>query len=125
MIPLEHKADVIQCGLAFMRSITEAYGAEEGMKLWDAIASTLDPNVKAQIFFAMITGQYTNTIVIPAQLQSNRVSVIKAIRSVTGLGLKDAKDLSDELTTKTIKLTVQPEHRLQAIRILKDSGINL
>lgn len=125
MIPNEHRADVIQSGLQFMRSITEAYGPEEGLRLWDTIASTLDPDVKAQVFFAMITGQYTTTIVIPAQQTPNRVGAIKAIRSVTGLGLKEAKDLSDEMQMKSIKLTVEPDQRSKAINTLRDSGIHL
>jgi ribosomal protein L7/L12 len=125
MIPAEYKGEIIQTGLQFMKSITEAYGAEEGMKLWDGIASTLDPDIKAQIFFAMITGEYTTQIIISAQRTPNRVGAIKAIRSVTGLGLKEAKDLSDELEYKSIKLTVQPEHRLQSIKVLRDSGITV
>lgn len=123
MIPAEYKGEIIQTGLQFMKSITEAYGAEEGMKLWEGIASTLDPDIKAQIFFAMITGEYTTQIVLPAQRTPNKVGAIKAIRTVTGLGLKEAKDLSDELEYKSVKLSVQPEHRLQSIKVLRDSGL--
>ena len=62
MIPAEHKEDIIQSGINFMRVITEAYGTDEGMKLWDTIATTLDPDVKGQIFFAMLTGDYNGII---------------------------------------------------------------
>lgn len=125
MIPLEHRGEIIQSGLAFMRSITEAYGAEEGMKLWDGIASTLDPDVKAQVFFAMITGQYTSQIILPTQRTPNKVMVIKAIRTVTGLGLKEAKDLSDEMEIRPIRLTVEPDQRVRAIQTLKEAGLHL
>ena len=64
MIPAEHKAEIIQSGMNFMRAITEVYGTDEGMKLWDTIASTLDPDIKGQIFFAMLTGEYNNIITI-------------------------------------------------------------
>ena len=95
MIPADFKEDIIQSGINFMRSITEAYGTDEGMKLWDTIASTLDPDVKGQIFFAMLTGDYNGVVSISsAQAGSDRVWRIKAIRSVTdpSLGLKEAKD---------------------------------
>lgn len=125
MIPTEYKGEIIQTGIQFMKSITEAYGAEEGMKLWDGIVSTLDPDIKAQVFFAMITGEYTTHIILPAQRTANRVGAIKAIRTVTGLGLKEAKDLSDEMEYKSIKLTVEPADRLQSIKVLRDSGIKV
>lgn len=127
MIPAEHKEDIIQSGINFMRSITEAYGTDEGMKLWDAIATTLDPDVKGQIFFAMLTGEYNGIISIASVQQgADRVWRIKAIRSVTGLGLKEAKDLSDMLDSgKTIKLNVDPKKRNQALAELRGAGFHV
>lgn len=102
MIPIEHEEAIIQNGISFMQTITEAYGPEEGMKLWDVIASTLDPEVKGKIFFTLLTGEYSGRITIRGLSQAevlskDKISVIKTIRSVTGLGLKEAKDLSDDL----------------------------
>ena len=127
MIPADFKHDVIQSGINFMRSITEAYGTDEGMKLWDTIASTLDPDVKGEIFFAMLTGEYNNIISISShQPGANRVGMIKAIRVVTGLGLKEAKDLSDELTNgKVIKLSCNPKKRLENLSELRNAGFNV
>jgi hypothetical protein len=127
MIPADFKQDVIQSGINFMRSITEAYGTDEGMKLWDTIASTLDPDVKGEIFFAMLTGEYNNIISISShQPGANRVGMIKAIRVVTGLGLKEAKDLSDELSNgKVIKLSCNPKKRLEYLSELRNAGFNV
>jgi hypothetical protein len=126
MIPAEHKEDIIQSGINFMRSITEAYGTDEGMKLWDSISSVLDPDIKGQIFFALLTGEYNAIISIASrQPGANRVSLIKAIRSVTSpsLGLKEAKDLSDLLESgKTIKLNVDPKNRNIALSELRNAG---
>ena len=99
MIPHEHKEEVIHTGIAFMRSITLAFGADAGMELWDTISSTLDPDVKGAIFFSMLTGESGNRITIRDYERnvSNKVAIIKAIRGCTGLGLKEAKDLSDIL----------------------------
>ena len=127
MIPAEHKEDIIQSGINFMRSITEAYGTDEGMKLWDAIATTLDPDVKGQIFFALLTGEYNGIISIASfQAGSDRVWRIKSIRSVTGLGLKEAKDLSDMLDVgKTIKLNINPKKRNEALAELRNAGFHI
>lgn len=126
MIPAEYKEDIIQSGINFMRSITEAYGTDEGMKLWDSIASVLDPDIKGQIFFAMLTGEYNAIISIAGrQPGANRVSLIKAIRTATSpsLGLKEAKDLSDLLDSgKTIKLNVDPKNRSIALSELRNAG---
>lgn len=129
MIPAEHKEEVIQSGISFMRSITEAFGADEGMKLWDTIAATLDPDVKGQIFFALLTGDYNGVVSISsAQAGSDRVWRIKAIRSVTvpSLGLKEAKDLSDLLDSgKTIKLNISPKNRANALAELRNAGFHV
>ena len=127
MIPAEFKEDIIQSGINFMRSITEAYGTDEGMRLWDAIANTLDPDIKGQIFFAMLTGDYNGVVSISgAQAGSDRVWRIKSIRSVTGMGLKEAKDLSDLLDSgKTIKLNINPKKRNEALSELRNAGFHV
>ena len=96
-IPEEHKSAIIHDGLAFMRSITDCYGTDTGLNLWDQICSVLDPNVRGEIFLAMLTGQYSPGRLCISGISSNRVSVIKTIREVTGLGLKEAKDLNDDM----------------------------
>jgi len=129
MIPAEHKEEVIQSGISFMRSITEAFGADEGMKLWDTIAATLDPDVKGQIFFAMLTGEYNNIVNITGHNPgADRVRMIKTIRSVDkrGLGLKEAKDMSDYLSNgQMIKLEIDPAVRHMALSELRRAGFHV
>jgi hypothetical protein len=124
MIPENHKEDIIQSGINFMRSITDAYGTDDGMKLWDNIASVLDPDIKGQIFFALLTGDYKGIITITGCVAtSNRVAMVKAIRTVTGWGLKESKDALDlMLEGKPQQLTVNPKHRHVAMRELRDAG---
>lgn len=123
MIPAEHKESVISAGLEFMRSITECYGTETGMKLWDDIASTLGNDVKGEVFFAMISGEYTTKLKVSGTV-NDRIASIKAIRSFTGLGLKEAKDLSDEMQSgKTVYIKIlDPKFRTNAIRELRSVG---
>jgi len=132
MIPEEHKTAIISNGLHFMRSITEAYGADAGLALWEQIAGVLDPDVKGQIFFAMITGTYNDRILlkgIGASAQNNAVNCIKEIRAWTGLGLKDSKDMYDRLRNRTLNsgpsqeyITVDPEQYSQAAASLSRVG---
>jgi len=129
MIPAEHKVDIIQSGMNFMRSITEAYGTHEGMKLWDTISNTLDPDIKGQIFFAMLTGEYTNIISVTGHNPSaNRVHMIKAVRNVDrrGLGLKEAKDMCDMLSSgKPFKIEVEPQYRAMGMSELRKAGFHV
>lgn len=126
MIPTEYKQDIIQSGINFIRSITEAYGSDEGIKLWENIASVLDPDVKGQIFIAMLTGEYNSVVSISGYVpNSNRITMIKAIRNVDSrrLGLKEAKDMTDELYKGTaIKLEVNPKKRASILLELRDAG---
>lgn len=132
MIPEDHKTAIITDGIQFMRSITEAYGAEEGMKLWESITDALDPDVKGQIFFAMITGEFRNKLHISiktplAGQPYNAVAAIKAIRTVTGSGLKEAKDLWDQMrdTGNRTTLTISPEKYKTAQAELINGGLQV
>lgn len=126
MIPAEYKQDVIQSGINFMRSITEAFGTDEGMKLWDTIADTLDPDIKGQILFALLTGDYNGVITLTGSAASaNKVTLIKAVRNVDTrrLGLKEAKDVCDNLWNgKPQKLHIDAKNRNYALRELRDAG---
>ena len=105
-LPEEHKTAIISNGLHFVRSITEAYGAEKGMELWEEIAGVLDPEVKGQLFFAMITGTYNDRIELRGMNSTghhNAVACIKEIRQWTGLGLKESKDIVDRLRTPLVE----------------------
>lgn len=116
MIPEQFKSQVIEEGIAFVRTITEAYGAEDGMKLWEQIAAVLDPDVKGEMFFAMITGTPLHTITVTdvtAHSRNNKIEMIKTIRAVTGWGLKEAKDAADNMWVNSfpVKLVILPKMR--------------
>jgi len=127
MIPEDHKDAIITNGLHFMRSITEAYGADEGMRLWETIANTLDGDVKGQIFFAMITGTHNNRIVLKrVGANTDRVARIKEIRNWTVLGLKEAKDVSDMAELgKPTSITVKPQEYGLAVVGLRKVGFEI
>ena len=138
-IPEGHKERIVASGINFMRDITEAYGAEDGMKLWSQLASVLDPELKGAIFFALLTGESGSRVTIRdyERNNTNKVSIIKAIRTVTGLGLKEAKDHADILMTgggyngsvhagytygKPITIDIGKQNRNDCVRTLRDAG---
>ena len=127
-LPEEHKTAIISNGIHFMRSITEAYGAEKGMELWEQITNVLDPEVKGQIFFAMITGTYNDRVHLKGVNHSgiqSAVACIKEIRSWSGLGLKDAKDIYDRLNHGSVKsefIKVNHEDYHKAVAGLRNVG---
>lgn len=127
MIPAQYKQDIIQSGINFMRSITEAYGTDDGMKLWDTIADTLDPEIKGQILFALLTGDYSGSITLTgASPISDKVALIKALRNVANLSLKEAKDMCDMVLTGTPqKIQVNTKNRNGVLRELRDAGFNV
>lgn len=128
MIPATYEGEIIRNGMLFMRTITSAYGAEEGMKLWDTIASTLDPDIKGKIFIAMLTGEYGVQVTAKISIHYHpniRVEGIKAIRSLTNWGLKEAKDAHDEMILgKIVTLPLRDPSKVSwAIHELSKVGI--
>ena len=127
MIPKDHETHIVQASLSFIGAVTEAYGADEGMKLWEAINANLDPDIKGKVFFAMIKGDYRNTIKLTGTYDSrDLVRAIKCIRTYTGLGLKEAKDLVIRLDNGVAQvIEVDPMVRSEAIVQLRNSGMCL
>jgi hypothetical protein len=107
MIPSEYKSRVIHNGIEFIRVITEAYGSEKGMELWDQIANVLDPDVKGDIFFAMLTGDRDTITISGTRGGSNKITLIKTLREVTLASLRDAKDSIDHLNEFHKPITIK------------------
>lgn len=107
MIPSEYKSRVIHNGIEFIRVITEAYGSEKGMELWDQIANVLDPDVKGDIFFAMLTGDRDTITISGIRGGSNKITLIKTLREVTLSSLRDAKDSIDHLNEFHKPITIK------------------
>jgi len=65
--------------------------------------------------------EQTEFTVVLAEAGANKVSVIKAVREITGLGLKEAKDLVDG-APKPIKEAVDKKTAEEAKKKLEDAG---
>lgn len=65
--------------------------------------------------------EQTEFNVIMSSFGANKVNVIKAIRELTGLGLKEAKDLVESAPT-TVKEAVSKEEAAEIKKKLEDAG---
>ncbi len=99
--------DVVTDGVQFLKSLTEYYGTDAGMAAWEAMNASLGNEVKGLVFFAMITGGFSPQLTINTANCMKIVDAIKAIRSATGCGLKEAKDKYDAAKVSPVTLTVK------------------
>ena len=70
---------------------------------------------------APVAEEKTEFDVILAETGPNKVNVIKAVRELTGLGLKEAKDLVDG-APKTVKEAISKADAEAAKKKLEDAG---
>lgn len=117
---------IVSEGIQFIRAITEAYGSDEGMQLWETIASTLDPAVKGKIFFAMLTGSHDDRVTMSGASNGRKIECIKYIREYTGYGLIDAKNAYETAVFGPITLTlIDPKLRSAFISDLRNCGMHV
>jgi large subunit ribosomal protein L7/L12 len=70
---------------------------------------------------AAVVEEQTEFTVNLVEIGANKVSVIKAVRELTGLGLKEAKDLVDG-APKTVKESVPKAAAEEAKKKLEEAG---
>jgi len=70
---------------------------------------------------AVAEEEQTEFDVVLASFGSNKVTVIKAVRAMTGLGLKEAKDAVESAPT-TLKEGVSKDEAEQAKKALEEAG---
>lgn len=122
----EHLDAIVSDGIAFIRSITTAYGSDTGMELWDTIANTLDPSIKGKIFFAMLTGSHEDRVTLTGTVPgAAKINCIKIIRQFTGLGLVEAKNAYENASDygQTITLKVDSKQRRAMVDELRQNGM--
>lgn len=70
---------------------------------------------------AAVAEEQTEFTVMLAEIGANKVGVIKAVREITGLGLKEAKDLVDA-APKAVKEGVTKAEAEDAKKKIEDAG---
>jgi len=126
----EERAQLVADAIAFLQSLVRHYGDAQGQSAWEKMADFVDPDLKAEVFIAMLTGQFSGRITLHGVTQNaNAVSCIKAIRTLDNrrLGLKEAKDIYDGLkfSNKSAILSISAENRRTAAQELRAVGFTL
>lgn len=117
---------VIFDGIRFLESITRHYGPERGMEVWNKLGEAFGDEIKGKVFFAMLTGDTVGRVRFTSMNSTQAVWAIKALRTATGAGLKEAKDMYDLAKTKTVTVDVKtPEARRELIKCLRDAGCSV
>ncbi|MGP1939181.1 MAG: 50S ribosomal protein L7/L12 [Arsenophonus sp. ET-DL9-MAG3] len=83
-----------------------------------SIATISTPNI------AEIVEEKTEFDVILSSIGTNKVAVIKVVRTITGLGLKEAKDMVESAPVK-IKEGVSKEESEALKKILEEAGASV
>ena len=65
--------------------------------------------------------EQTEFSVILKEVGANKINIIKEVRAITGLGLKEAKDLV-ESAPKTVKESVSKDEAAKLKKLLEDNG---
>jgi large subunit ribosomal protein L7/L12 len=99
-----------------LSDLVHAVEEEFGVSAAAAVAVAAAPEAAAAA-----VEEKTEFDVILAEIGPNKVSVIKAVRALTGLGLVDAKAIVDG-APKTIKEKVSKEDAEAAQKALEDAG---
>lgn len=127
----DQESILIHSAIQFMKSVTDAYGSDEGLQLWDTISNTLPTDAKGKIFIALLTGESHTEFTIMPFLQGMRVpSLVEMIRTIRNYdrsspGLKEAKDMADKLLSgHAIKINCTPETRLHMMQQFRKAGFN-
>jgi hypothetical protein len=129
MIPQDHKGDLITTGIQFIRAICTAYGSEQGMEMWEAMSAAIDPELKGQIFFAMLTGEYEGSIFFKginrsAGVQYLKINAIKQVRALSGMGLVEAKQFVEKIEAGgTASLDCPAKDRVEVVKFFRECGM--
>ncbi len=93
---------------------------EFGIKAAAAVAAPAAPAGGAAAEPEAVEEQTEFTVTLTA-IGDSKINVIKAVREITGLGLKEAKDLVDA-SPKAVKENVNKEEAASIAAKLKDAG---
>lgn len=129
-VATDDRCQLVADTIAFMQSLVRHYGDSKGMETFERLADHIDPDLKSEVFIAMLTGQFIGRITLHSIADgANAVACIKAIRSVDNrrLGLKEAKDMYDLLkyNGKPATLEISADKRRSAAAELRAAGFEL
>lgn len=111
MTDFEYKPNikVVRAARVFIRSICDEYGEARGLEFWDNIRKNLGEDIAGDIFFGMISDAGRGEVLVRT-IGPNKINAIKEIRTLTGWGLKEAKDFADDVEANGPKMLRAPDY---------------
>jgi large subunit ribosomal protein L7/L12 len=97
-----------------VKYMEEEYGISAAAPVAMAAAGPAAPAAEAEEVKTVVT-------VVLTEIGSNKIGIIKAVKEITGLGLKEAKDLVDA-APKDIKENVKREEGEAMIKQIEEAG---
>jgi ribosomal protein L7/L12 len=85
---------VVNAARVFIQSLSEVYGSNAGMKIWDYIRNGLGEQIASDIFLGMLVGSKD---IVVFKIGPNKIDAIREVRALTGMVLKEAKDFVESV----------------------------
>ena len=100
-----------------LSELVKALEEEFGVSAAAPVAMMAGPAAAAEA----VVEEQTEFDVVLAEVGANKIAVIKVVRGLTGLGLKEAKEIVDN-APKTLKEAVAKEEAEKIVAELKEAG---
>lgn len=126
--------NVRRASINWVLAMQREYGSDVGMKCFDVMRETFGEELCGAVMFGLMSGQRGDSLVLKVKDPDYRkIESIKSVRFLTGIGLKEAKDLVEEAVWKPVSIQLSPkfleaenDHILTAeIRSLENSGMSV
>jgi large subunit ribosomal protein L7/L12 len=104
-----------------LSELVKALEEKFGVSVASSIAAQTTPAATTTVGSGQIAEEKTEFNVVLASMGSSKINVIKIVREVTGLGLKEAKDLV-ESSPKTLKENVTKVEAEEIKKKLTEAG---
>lgn len=114
------RTQITSSSLDLLRTLTTIVGSQHGLETWERITEVMGDDAKAAIFFSMLIGPSGNVVRVSKYPTARKIEFIKIIRNYNGLGLLEAKNLSEQLDgpypKPYVEIRVQAPERYQSCR---------
>lgn len=109
-------AVLLHSTVSWVKTMRNELGTDAGMKCFDVIRECYGDDLAGAVMFSLMgdnSGMILRGHAIP-QPAYEKISIIKAIRAISRLGLKESKDLTEDMIDRHIEVTI-PIHESNTI----------
>jgi ribosomal protein L7/L12 len=87
----------IEAATRFLRTLKHTHSPEVSVDVYDSLKEILGKNFMGCVLQEMIAERYNRIVILHDIPNGVRIQVIKLLREYTGIGLKEAKDIVDDV----------------------------